>query len=128
MTQIDPAEIYRQEAQDVLEQLEQTLLDLGDSLEDRALIDTAFRALHTIKGSGAMFGFNEVADFVHEFETAFDQVRKGVSAPSNDLVNISLDAKDHIAALIFEPSAPTEAGEAILNRLRINVGSRYYNS
>ncbi len=123
MTQIDPAEIYRQEAQDVLEQLEQTLLDLGDSLEDRALIDTAFRALHTIKGSGAMFGFNEVADFVHEFETAFDQVRKGVSVPSSDLVNISLDAKDHIAALIFEPSAPTEAGEAILNRLRINVGS-----
>jgi two-component system chemotaxis sensor kinase CheA len=33
---------------------------------------TAFRALHTIKGSGAMFGFAQVATFTHDFETAFD--------------------------------------------------------
>ncbi len=36
---------------------------------DQELVDTAFRALHTIKGSGAMFGFEQVAGFTHEFET-----------------------------------------------------------
>ena len=40
MTQIDPTETFRQEAQDVLEQLEQTLLDLGSSLDDSELIDS----------------------------------------------------------------------------------------
>ena len=123
MTQTDPAEIFRLEAQDVLEQLEQTLLDLGETLDDHDLIDSAFRALHTIKGSGAMFGFTEVASFVHEFETAFDRVRKGDAAPSNDLVSVSLDAKDHIALLIAEPAVHTAAGEPILDRLRAIVGA-----
>ncbi len=123
MTQTDPAEIFRLEAQDVLEQLEQTLLDLGETLDDHDLIDSAFRALHTIKGSGAMFGFTEVASFVHEFETAFDRVRKGDAAPSNDLVSVSLDAKDHIALLIAEPAVHAAAGEPILDRLRAIVGA-----
>lgn len=123
MKQTDPTETFRQEAQDVLEQLEQSLLDLGDSLEDLELIDSAFRALHTIKGSGAMFGFTEVAEFVHEFETAFDRVRKGDTAPSDALVSVSLDAKDHIALLIAEPATHAAAGIKILNQLRIIVGT-----
>ena len=123
MTQIDPTETFRQEAQDVLEQLEQTLLDLGSSLDDSELIDSAFRALHTIKGSGAMFGFTEVAEFVHEFESAFDRVRKEIVAPSNALVNVSLDAKDHIANLIAEPKIHTASGAQILRRLRTVVGT-----
>lgn len=123
MKQSDPTETFRQEAQDVLEQLEQSLLDLGDSLEDLELIDSAFRALHTIKGSGAMFGFTEVAEFVHEFETAFDRVRKGDTAPSDALVSVSLDAKDHIALLIAEPATHAAAGIKILNQLRVIVGT-----
>jgi two-component system chemotaxis sensor kinase CheA len=123
MTQTDPSETFRQEAQDVLEQLEQSLLDLGASLDDLDLIDSAFRALHTIKGSGAMFGFTEVAEFVHEFETAFDRVRKGDTAPSDALVSVSLDAKDHISLLIAEPATHAAAGTPILTRLRVIVGT-----
>ena len=77
----DPADIFRQESAELLEQLEQALLDLEQSPGDHDLIDTAFRALHTIKGSGAMFGFEQVAAFTHEFESAFDRVRKGEAAP-----------------------------------------------
>ena len=99
MTQPDPAGIFRQEAAEVLESLEAALLDLGDRFEDRALVDTVFRALHTLKGSGAMFGFTEVADFVHDFETAFDRVRKGVVVPNDKLVLVSLAAK----AMGFSP-------------------------
>jgi two-component system chemotaxis sensor kinase CheA len=36
-----------------------------------------FRGLHTLKGSGAMFGFDALATFTHHCETAFDRVRKG---------------------------------------------------
>jgi two-component system chemotaxis sensor kinase CheA len=79
----DPADIFRQESAELLEQLEQALLDLEQSPDDHDLIDTAFRALHTIKGSGAMFGFEQVAAFTHEFESAFDRVRKGEAAPDH---------------------------------------------
>ena len=61
MSHTDPAQIYRQEAAELLAQLEQTLLDLEQAPADADLVNTAFRALHTIKGSGAMFGFDRVA-------------------------------------------------------------------
>ncbi len=125
MTPTDPAETFRQEAREVLEQLEQALLDLDDSLEEPELINTTFRALHTIKGSGAMFGFTEVAEFVHEFETAFDRVRKGDAKPSPDLVSVALRAKDHIANLIAEPGTHSGDGALILQHLRavVNAGT-----
>ena len=118
MTQTDPAEVFRQEAAEVLDSLEAALLDLGESLGDNTLVDSVFRALHTLKGSGAMFGFTEVADFVHDFETVFDRVRKGVVAPNDELVRVSLAAKDHIVQLIAEPSVHGNGGTVLLERLK----------
>lgn len=114
----DPAEIFRQEARDLLETLEQTLLDLDQDPGNRDLVDTTFRALHTLKGSGAMFGYGEVADFVHEFETAFDRVRKGQADVNAALVAIALAAKDHIADLVQAPGRHADAGAPILVELR----------
>ncbi len=119
MSSIDPAETFRQEAQDLLEQLEQSLLDLEHAPNDSDLIDSAFRALHTIKGSGAMFGFDAVAAFTHHVETAVDRVRKGEVAPSGELIAVALAAKDHMRSLIEQPGAPTVTdGEAILRELQ----------
>lgn len=115
MTTIDPAAVFRQEAAELFEVLEAALLDLGQTPDDRELIDSAFRALHTIKGSGAMFGFDKVATFTHEFETAFERVRKGEIKPTQDLISVALAAKDFIRALIETPD-DTDAiiGDAIL--------------
>ena len=114
----DPAETFRQEARELLEQLEQGLLDLEHNPADDDLVNAVFRALHTIKGSGAMFGFTDVASFVHEFETAFDKVRKGLSPITPELIAVALDAKDHVHALIEAPDSADGAGEPILAALR----------
>src|SRR5260370_18504628 len=98
-----PAEVVRQDASELFDALEGALLDLGLRPDDRELVDTAFRALHTIKGSGAMFGFDDVANFTHEFETAFDRVRKGEIRPNQDLISVALAAKDYIRTLIEAP-------------------------
>ena len=118
MMSSDPSETFRQEARDLLESLEQALLDLEQNADDRNLVDSAFRALHTIKGSGAMFGFDEVAAFVHEFETAFDRVRKGTAAASPALIAVALAAKDHLHKLVEQPGIHAAAGEPILAALR----------
>ena len=57
----DPIEIFRQEAQELFEDIEQGLLDLAHRPGDRDLVDAVFRGLHTLKGSGAMFGFDALA-------------------------------------------------------------------
>lgn len=117
----DPTETFRQEARELLEQLELGLLDLEQNPDNGDLINSTFRALHTIKGSGAMFGFTAVAAFVHEFETAFDQVRKGHTPATSELIAVALDAKDHIHRLIEQPDAPPSGGEAILDALHIVI-------
>lgn len=117
----DPSETFRQEARELLDQLEAGLLDLEQDPSNNDLINSTFRALHTIKGSGAMFGFTAVAEFVHEFETAFDRVRKGQSAANKALIGVALDAKDHIHLLIENPDAPIDGGASILSELRVIV-------
>ncbi|MGY3620428.1 chemotaxis protein CheA [Bradyrhizobium sp. USDA 10063] len=119
MSSMDPTEIFRQEASELFETLEAALLDLGLRPDDRELVDSAFRALHTIKGSGAMFGFDKVAAFTHEFETAFELVRKGEIKPTQELIAVALAAKDYIRALIEAPdSADSIIGDAILDDLK----------
>jgi two-component system, chemotaxis family, sensor kinase CheA len=119
MNLMDPTEVFRQEASELFETLEEALLDLGQRPDDRELVDSAFRALHTIKGSGAMFGFDKVAAFTHEFETAFDLVRKGEIKPTQDLISVALAAKDYIRALIEAPeSTDSIIGDAILDDLK----------
>jgi two-component system chemotaxis sensor kinase CheA len=122
MSAADPSGTFRQEAQELLEQLESALLDLEHAPGDSDLIDTAFRALHTVKGSGAMFGFDAVAAFTHHVETAFDLVRKGKVAPSRELIAVALAAKDRMRLLIEHPdTADTAAGDAILQELKVLV-------
>ena len=117
----DPTETFRQEARELLEQLELGLLDLEQNPANDDLVNSTFRALHTIKGSGAMFGFTAVAAFVHEFETAFDQVRKGHTPATSELIAVALDAKDHIHKLIEQPDAP-QAGAAHCHSCRRRRG------
>jgi two-component system chemotaxis sensor kinase CheA len=117
------AEVFRQEAAELLEQLEVALLDLARQPDDRDLVDTAFRAMHTIKGSGAMFGFDAVAAFVHDFETAFDQVRRGVAPCTPALCAAALEARDHIRMLIEAPARADPArGAALLEALHGAIG------
>lgn len=119
MTTPDPTETFRAEAAELLDELEQSLLDLEEQPDDAQLIDTAFRALHTIKGSGAMFGFDAVAAFTHHVETAFDRLRKGEVPPTRDLIALALAAKDHMRRLIEQPdAADAETGAMLLGRLQ----------
>jgi two-component system chemotaxis sensor kinase CheA len=112
----DPAAAFRVEAAELLDQVEQGLLDLGHQLGDMTLVNAVFRGLHTLKGSGAMFGFDALAAFTHHCESAFDKVRKGEVPATQELVAVILSAGDHMRALVDGEAVPGE-GDAILAKL-----------
>ncbi|MGQ3212673.1 chemotaxis protein CheA [Shinella sp.] len=114
MNNPDPISVFRTEAAELLEQIESGLLDLTRSLEDRNQIDAVFRGLHTLKGSGAMFGFEALAAFTHHCETAFDRVRKGDVPATHELVSAVLSAQDHMRALLETPNGDHDAMSAAL--------------
>ena len=120
MSAEDPAAAFRIEARELLDQVEQALLDLTHRLDDLTLVDAVFRGLHTLKGSGAMFGFDALAAFTHHIESAFDRVRKGRARATLELVATVLAARDHMRALVEGDAVPRE-GEAILARLAAAV-------
>ncbi|MBE6349404.1 MAG: chemotaxis protein CheA [Spirochaetaceae bacterium] len=101
------SEIFLEEANDLLDKLEDLLLTLENNKEDQETIQAIFRAMHTIKGSAGMFGFDEISRFTHEVETAFDGVRNGRIVVTSDLVSITLAARDHIRNML-EDSESTE--------------------
>ncbi len=91
---------FKEEAYDLLGELEAALLELEESPDNQELIGRVFRAMHTIKGSGAMFGFDDVSRFTHEIETIYDQARSGKIAVTKELVKVTLSARDHIREML----------------------------
>lgn len=114
MSQQEAIAVFQVEARETLELIEQGLLDLMAAPGDRALIDAVFRGLHTLKGSGAMFGFDALAAFTHHCETAFDRVRRGEVAATTDLVSAVLAARDHMRRLMEDPKGDHGAAGDIL--------------
>ncbi|HEX3662201.1 MAG TPA: chemotaxis protein CheA [Acidobacteriaceae bacterium] len=117
---------FREEAREILVDLEASLLELNEKPGDTELVGRVFRALHTIKGSGAMFGFDDLAAFTHNLENAFDEVRKGRLAVTPELVDLALSALDRIRAMVEaqagEPAADRDLCAKIIERVRAVTG------
>jgi two-component system chemotaxis sensor kinase CheA len=123
MSSLDPVAVFRTEAAECLEAIEAGLLDLTHKLDDKDVVDAVFRGLHTLKGSGSMFGFDALAAFTHHCETAFDRVRKGEVPATAELVAAVLAAQDHMRALVDRPDADHgDTGQQLLAQLQAAVG------
>lgn len=96
-------EIFLDEANDLLDKLEDLLLELENNPEDIETIQAVFRIMHTIKGSSGMFGFDAISHFTHEVESAFDSVRNGEVSVTPELITHTLNARDHIRKLLDDP-------------------------
>lgn len=97
-------EVFKEEAKEVLEELENCLLELETNPGDTDLVDKAFRAIHTIKGSGAMFGFDMISTFAHEVESAYELVREGTLQADKKLIDLTLSARDFIKHVLEKES------------------------
>ncbi len=104
-------EVFREEARELLSELEGSLLELEEDPENTELIERIFRAMHTIKGSGAMAGFDEIVSFTHELETAFDLVRDKKVPVTKELIGITLTSRDILRDML-EGTAGSSAGQA----------------
>jgi two-component system chemotaxis sensor kinase CheA len=93
-------ETYRQEAEELLADIEEAVLDLEQNPEDYECINRLFRAMHTIKGSGAMFGFDDIVGFTHHVETVLEGVRDGNVVVSRELVDLILASTDQIKVML----------------------------
>jgi two-component system chemotaxis sensor kinase CheA len=91
---------FRDEANELLADLESALLELEKNPLDGEQIGRAFRAMHTIKGSGGAVKFDDVVELTHELESLFDKVRTGKMTASKEIITLALSACDQIRAML----------------------------
>ena len=115
------ADIFLEEASDLLEKLEDHLLKLEQSPDDVDTIAAVFRTMHTIKGSAGMFGFNAVSRFTHQAENTFDEVRNGRVAVTSELITLTLNARDHIRNMLSDPNSQelAEETESLISQFQV---------
>lgn len=121
----DAETVFREEAAEHLENLEQALLCLDATPNDAEQINIAFRAMHTIKGSSGMVGFDHLSEFTHHLETLFERVRSGRLGLNAEIINLVLECKDQIDGLLRSPvpnNAQIESSLALVDRLQQFTG------
>jgi two-component system chemotaxis sensor kinase CheA len=118
---------FMQEAGELLAEMEAILLraEQGSHREDD--LNALFRCAHTIKGSGGLFGLDEVVRFTHVVENVLDRLRNGRMQFDSDLISLLFDCQDHIAHLIAAVAEHTEVdvarGDTLLARLQTVLGA-----
>ncbi|MFW6327386.1 MAG: chemotaxis protein CheA [Bacteroidota bacterium] len=91
---------FVEESLDNVNDLEEALFALENDMQSKDLIERIFRAMHSLKGGGAMFGFNHLSDFTHHLENIFDKVRTDKLDVTPDLISLTFSAVDEIKYLL----------------------------
>ncbi|MDR7192532.1 two-component system chemotaxis sensor kinase CheA [Luteimonas terrae] len=112
---------FFEESREGLEAMEAGLLQLEQGNRDSDLINSIFRAAHSIKGGAATFGFESVAGLTHVLETLLDELRAGKRAVTGAAIDAMLASVDVLRALLGEAEtghpADPQASQAVQARL-----------
>ena len=112
-------ETFYEESFEGLDIMESGLLELNTGAADPELINSIFRAAHSIKGGSATFGLDEVALFTHVLETLLDELRDGrreVSQQGVDLMLQSVDCLKEMLTALREGSEVDKERAEIVHR------------
>ncbi len=92
-------EIFFQECEEQLAELESGLMKMNDGDRDPETVNAVFRAVHSIKGGAGAFGLDDLVAFAHVFETTLDCVRSNKLEPNQDVLKVMLKSADVLADL-----------------------------
>ncbi|SHM56747.1 Chemotaxis protein histidine kinase CheA [Caldanaerovirga acetigignens] len=118
---------FLEEAQELLEEIEQKLLKLEKRPQDRELIHDLFRAFHTLKGSSGIAGMVTFQKIAHEFENLLEILRKNEIDVTRDLITLffkGVDALKEIAIKLKKNSCepPLELWMELLEEVKASLG------
>ncbi|HYA31815.1 MAG TPA: chemotaxis protein CheA [Thermodesulfovibrionales bacterium] len=99
------------EAGELIEEAERLLIEIQETSATGINPDTInalFRAVHTIKGISGLFGFRDVADFSHAFESLLDDLRLGRIEVTEELIRFLFSNSDILRNVIEDIEAEKE--------------------
>jgi len=91
---------FEAEAKIHIEKIETAFLDVSVFAEDLTLINTVFRAAHSIKGTAGFLSLKKIVAVTHELENIFSQMKDGILSINDDIADIVLQSVDKLKELI----------------------------
>ncbi|MDA1062248.1 MAG: Hpt domain-containing protein [Chloroflexi bacterium] len=121
----DDLKVFIEEAESMLDMLDENIIRLEREADDVELLQEIFRAAHTLKGSSGMLGFEAMASLTHAMEDLLDRVRKGEQAVTPELIDVLLLSLDGLKALkdemVNEVAESSVEIEPIIAALRAEI-------
>ncbi|MGE0088216.1 MAG: chemotaxis protein CheA [Bacteroidales bacterium] len=114
-------EKFIEEASDNIHDLENALLELEENTTNKDLIERVFRAMHSLKGGGAMFGFNALSEFTHNLETLYDKVRNGLKVINRQILDVTFESADHMKSLLSDETLENNDNKVIHKQLSSKI-------
>lgn len=103
--------VFVEEANELIDQLEASLLILESTPSDAQALDSVFRVMHTLKGNAKMFGFERMGDLTHQLENIYDKIRSTHDSVNHEVLSITLSVVDHLRNILNDPSLETECNQ-----------------
>ena len=112
---------FLQEASDLLSDVDNKLVDLERTPDDRSLLNDIFRGFHTIKGGAGFLNATELVTLCHWTENLFDKLRNGEMKLTTDLMDTIMAATQCVRNMFGElaqATQPRPASAEIVGALR----------
>lgn len=88
------------ETKEIFEKLDNELLEIEKRPEDKELINSIFRAVHTIKGTSGFLSFDQLSALAHRFEDVLNKLRRGELSFQPAMLDTMLEALDLMKVLL----------------------------
>jgi two-component system, chemotaxis family, sensor kinase CheA len=112
---------FLQEANDLLSDVDNKLVDLEKTPDDRALLNDIFRGFHTVKGGAGFLNATELVTLCHLTENLFDRLRNGELELTSELMDVIMDATKGVREMFGELGQmvqPQPADPAVIAALK----------
>jgi two-component system chemotaxis sensor kinase CheA len=112
---------FFEESREGLDAMEAGLLALESGQQDPEIINSVFRAAHSIKGGSATFGFTAIAELTHLLETLLDEARSGKRTLGGEDISALLGSVDALRMLLAATEHGDPVDQPMLGRVRTEL-------
>ena len=88
------------EADEILSNLDQDLIELEENPEDKDLLNKIFRGMHTLKGGAGFLGLTSVVEIAHKIEDIFNKLRNDELKLTSEMMDIIFEGVDKLKEAI----------------------------
>jgi len=113
---------YSEDGLELIENLEKQLLGFEKNPNNSVVINEIFRAMHTLKGSATMFGFDKIGKLTHALEDIYVSIRSGETAVNSEIITLTFESIDIIKILLKQHDQLNVNDQARYNTIGNSLG------